>query len=208
MQIEIKTEGINKIEKYLGSMQYRAKDVLYNTLKRVASNIRKNISVETRKKYIIKADDVKKTLKFKGLKKADLTFVASSSGETVPLYKFRVKPQDVVKLKGIKREGGNYPQRQRYKAKVIKKSSLKALPHSFVMKMPNGHIGLFKRKIVSNELKKILKKRDFSEIYEMKGPSVPQMIANDEVMRKIQQDAEKTYNTRLEHELNRVLGRL
>ena len=42
----------------------------------------------------------------------------------------------------------------------------------------------------------------------MKGPSVPQMIANDEVMRKIQQDAEKTYNTRLEHELNRVLGRL
>ncbi len=211
MQINIKTVGIREIERELGDMKHKAGAVLYNVIKRVQSNVGKNVSKYTIKRYVIKSADVKKEIKLKKPTKQDLTATVWAKGETLPLMKFRVKPDSVIKLKGISAgPKGDYPERQKYKVKVLKKNKLSLSRHSFVMKMPNGHIGLFRRNLLSGELKKVVSNKNnlYSKINELHGPSVPQMIANDEIIEKINKDVEKTYKTRLQHELNRVLGRL
>lgn len=190
MQVEFKTIGLNEIEKMLGGMEKKASNVLYNVVNRVASNVRKNISKEVLKKYGIKSADVKETITTKRPSKANPTSLITSSGSTIPLYKFRAKPKDIISTKGIK-----IKKRPKVKAKVLKTSSLKTIKNAFLAQMSSGHIGLFRRIKESRKIK------------ELHGPSVPQMVANDEVSKSIFAEAEVTYNKRLNHEINRILGR-
>ena len=211
MQINIKTVGIREIERELGDMKNKAGAVLYNVLKRVQSNLRKNVSKYIIKRYFIKSADVKKTIKYKKPTKQDLTATIYTEGKTIPLMKFHIKPDSIVNLKGISAgPKGDYPKRYKYKVKVLKKKKISLVRHAFVMKMPNGHIGLFRRNLLSGELKKVVQNKNglYSKINELHGPSVPQMISNDVILEKINKAVEDKYKERLEHELNRVLGRL
>lgn len=203
MQIEIKSLGLKEIELILGGMKEKAPSVLYNVANRVASNVRKNLSKEVLKKYGIKSADVKKTVSMKRASKADPSCYVTTVGGTIQLYKFKTKPKDVVSTKGIK-----VSKRKKVKVKVLKSSSLKESKHSFIQRMANGHVGVFRRKLASSGIKNtISNKSRYSEIKELHGPSVPQMVSNEEVINNIYKDAEVTYNKRINHEINRILSR-
>lgn len=190
MQVEIKTIGLDRIEKMLAGFENKAPSVLFNVVNRVASNIRKNISKEVLKKYGIKSADVKKSITTKRASTSDSTCFVRTSGSTIPLYKFRAKPKDAISTKGMK-----IKKRPKVKAKVLKSSSLKTIKSAFIAKMGSGHAGVFRRKEKSRKIK------------ELHGPSVPQMVSNEEVINSIFKDAEITYNKRIKHEINRILGR-
>lgn len=212
--INVKTVGFSEVEKALGAFKEKAPHVLYNVVKRVASNVNKNIAKHTKKVYSIKSADVKKTLKVKYPSKSDLTAMITSKGTTLPLIKFKVtspKGIDPIEMKGIPKEGDkNYPGRARYKAKVLKSSKTVNITHAFVQKMKNGHIGLFRRHILSKSFKqqfrKQLKKTGADKsVKELHGPSVPQMIANTKIRDLLNKDAQATYEKRIEHEISRIL---
>ena len=217
MQVTVKGIGFSEVERKLGSLKNKAGAVMINVLRRVQSNVRKNISKKVLKRYAVKSNEIKKTVHYNKPKRSELNASVWVEGGTLPLIKFKVKPQDVIKLKGIKAVGSyvdggvKYPGRQRYKYKVLKSTSLKKSETAFVQKMQNGHIGLFRR-IYQNYGSKINYnvKRKFAnnKIEELHGPSVPQMVGNEEVMNPILKEAEAVYNRRIIHELNRVLGRL
>lgn len=202
MDVSVNVVGLKEIQKQLGAMKDKAPAVLYNVIKRVASNVRKNTSIATRKKYQIKAKDIKRTISLgKKGSKSDPQFIITSKGNPIPLYKYRVKSKDVIKLKGVK-----VKDRPKYKGKVKKKTQLKVIYSSFVQKMKSGHIGLFRRKILSKEMRSITKKDIHRKISEVYGPSAPQLLGNKDTMAFIQKEADKTYEKRIEHEINRVLN--
>ena len=78
--------------------------------------------------------------------------------------------------------------------------------------MSNGYIGIFRRIYQNYNNKRqnynVKKKFANNKIKELHGPSVPQMVGNEEVIKPILKEAEEVYNARITHELNRVLGRL
>lgn len=201
MDVSVNVVGLKEIQKQLGDMKDKAPAVLYNVIKRVASNVRKNTSIATRKKYQIKGKDIKETISSKKGTKDNPQCVISSKGNPIPIYKFRVTPKDVIKLKGVKLKD-----RPKYKGKVKKKTQLKVIYSSFVQKMKSGHIGLFRRKILSKEMRSITKKDIHRKISEVYGPSAPQLLGNKDTMAFIQKEADKTYEKRIEHEINRVLN--
>ena len=207
VSITIKTVGFDEVEKALGEFKNKAPSVLYNIIKRVATNVNKNISKYTRKRYVIKTQDIKKTLKIKKPSKTDLSAVIQSNGAPLSLTKFKITSSgglNPISMKGIPKEGDkNYPGRARYKVRVLRASNLTKKEHSFMQRMRNGHLALFIRK----KYVKAVFGKQAQKIKELHGPSVPQMISNDEVMNSINRDAQETYEKRIEHEIKRILNR-
>ena len=208
MQVTIVTHGIEELEKEFGLIDKKAMKVLNRVLKRVFSNVRKNISIEVKNRYKnIKSDTIKNTLKLKEATSYKPEASISSIGYRLPVYKLFVTPKSVIKLKGIKAgPDKTYKRRKTYKAQVLKHGSPKLIRHAFVQKMENGHLGLFKRASVDGGTIKFSKLH--APIKEVYGPSIPEFIGNDEVLKSITKKAEEVYNERIKHELNRVLGRL
>lgn len=172
----------------LGKMAGKAPSVLARVISRVASNVRKNLSKETIKKYSVKSSDVKATVSYKKPSVSNLDSYVKTSGKTIPLYKFKIKPKNYTSTLGKK-----ISKRPTVKAKVMKSSSFKTIGTAFIAKMKNGHIGVFKRD-------------EEDKIKELHTLSIPQMVANKEVMDFIYKDAAVTYNKRITHEINRILS--
>ncbi len=217
MQVTVKGIGFNEVERELGNLKNKAGAVLINVLKRVQSNIRKNISKKVIMRYAIKSNEVKKTVKYNKPRRSNLNGSVWVEGSPLALIKFHVKPKDIIKLQGIRAissiSGGvKYPGRQRYKYKVLKHTTLKKSETAFIQKMSNGYIGIFRRIYQNYNNKRqnynVKKKFANNKIKELHGPSVPQMVGNEEVIKPILKEAEEVYNARITHELNRVLGRL
>ena len=72
MQVTVKGIGFNEVERELGNLKNKAGAVLINVLKRVQSNIRKNISKKVIMRYAIKSNEVKKTVKYNKPRRSNL----------------------------------------------------------------------------------------------------------------------------------------
>lgn len=183
MQIEIKIQNVEEIKAKLGSMGKNAPSVLSRVINRVISNVKKNISIVVRKRYLIKTEDIKNTLSSSRASSSKLSAYVKSTGSKIPLYKFRVSPNEPRPQKPPKS----------FKARVLKSSSLKPLD-GFVARMKSGHLGMFERK---NDPRLPIK-----ELY---GPAVPQMIGKEEVWQQIEKEANETLQKRMDHEVKRLL---
>lgn len=71
--------------------------------------------------------------------------------------------------------------------------------NAFVSRFKSGHTGIFERTGGMTS-------RDKDEIQELYGPSVPQMLGNDEVANKVIQDTMEHFDKRMEHEIDRILS--
>ena len=70
---------------------------------------------------------------------------------------------------------------------------------AFTAHFKSGHTGIFER---TNEMSK----HDREQIQELYGPSVPQMLGNDEVAKKVADDTMEYFDKRMEHEIDRILS--
>lgn len=183
MQIQIKVDNVEEIKSKFGNMHKKAPSVLSRVINRVITNIKKNISVAVKKRYLVKTEDIKKTLYSSKATSSRLAAFIKSTGTRIPLYKFKVSPAQPRPKTPPKS----------FKARVLKSSGLKPLP-GFVAKMKSGHLGIFERQDGAR-----------LPIRELYGPSVPQMVGNDEVWQQIEKEANDTVQKRMEHELNRLL---
>lgn len=183
MQMEIKLLDEDRIRSLLGNMSKKAPTVISRVINRVVTNVKKNISISVRKRYVVKTGDIKKTLSSSKATSSKLSAYVKSEGIKIPLYKFRVSPKEP--------RPKNPP--KSFKAKVLKSSSLKPL-QGFVAKMKSGHVSYFER---SNKNRLPIK-----ELY---GPAIPQMIGQKEVWKNIEKDANETVEKRMVHEINRLL---
>lgn len=188
---EIKITGIEDVEKRLGNMQKEASLVVSRAINRAISNVKKNVGKETAARYFISSSDVKKTINVTKASKSSLKAAAISQGNGIALSKFKVTPGTPVRY----REKVRYP--KVYKAGVLKAGGVKPLdgdPKAFIAIMKSGHKGVFSRTT-----------RKSFPIKQLYGPSVPQMVKNEDIMKIINKEANDTLQKRINAEVNNIL---
>ncbi len=138
------------------------------------------ISKETRVRYIVKAADVKKSLKKKKATSASMTASVISTGAPLPLVSFKV----------------THPRRGPMKAKVLKRGALKS-----VQGLYQNEKARYKGVLLRKTGARYPVKSPF-------GPSIPTMIGNEEVLGRLTPQISAFLNQRFMHELDYQLGRL
>ncbi len=179
--ITVQRNRLREIEKRLSQYTKQTPLILSRALNRAASNARSNASKKVREVYRIKTQDVNKSLKVEFATRHDLRATVISSGGSIGLEKFKTNmPNPSAKKPRV------------FKAAVKKQSNLRAVLRGFVANV-NG------TKVFQRTSKKRL------PIQRLFGPPVPQMVNNPEVRGFIEEEAVKTFDKRLVHEIKRVM---
>ena len=130
------------------------------------------------------------------------------SGYRIPLYRFDgaapAQPtKDTSRLVNVAIHGKWRKTHPSIAARghVLKSTSPYTFQNAFVARMPStGHVGIFER------TGGMTPKTENEEIEELFGPSVPEMIGNEQVKEKLAQSAVKKFEERLDHEVLRILN--
>lgn len=183
IRIQIDDAALSNVERRLGQLAHRAPNAIASSLNRTVTNITSNISKETRAKYHVKTADIKETIKVTKASKSALSAEVRSKGKPIPLDHFKVTPKTVN------------PKRKSQLKIAVKKDGVKKVLGAFVANLSG--VKVFKRETA--------KRLPIARLF---GPSIPQMIGNNDSVEKINQKARETYETRLNHEINRILGQL
>lgn len=183
VRIVVDDAELQRVQGMLGQIAHKAPNVIANSLNRSISNMNANITKEVRKDYHVKAGDIKSTLKAFKASKSNLSAEVKSTGKLVGLDKFKVTPKTVN------------PKRKSQLKIAVKKDGVKQVLGSFVAAI-NG------TKIFTRDGKKRL------PISRLMGPSIPQMIGNEENVKAIQTKAWVAYQKNLNHYVNHLLSKL
>lgn len=139
--------------------------------------------------YSVRPVDVRKTLHIVRATPEKPEAHILSSGSAIPLIKFRVSPSKPPQQKHKK-----IGERKNVVAGV-KFGTATPFPYSFVAKVGNGHVGVFSR--VAGESLPIKQKW---------GPSVPQMLGSEAVLKYIEEQAKGRLEKELRHQINYLFG--
>lgn len=192
---EIKVTDVKEIQKRLGKFKSKTPLVLSRAINRAIKNVKKNMATETKERYHVSVTDARNSIKIEGASKERLKALAISRGDGIALSKFKVSP---IPKKGEDKKKKKHRPPRVYKAAVKKSGGLKPLdgnPKAFISTMKNSnHTGVWER--VSQ------KRFPIKQLY---GPSIPQMIKNEDIMSKVNKEASKTLQKRIDAEINYIL---
>ncbi len=208
--------GLEEIRHRLGDLEGKAPSVLARAINRTTANIKKNMAQQASARYHVTNTDARKTIKASQANRSSLGALVASRGSPISLAKFKVSPNRPVQY------SRGRPSPKVYKAEVRKgqgKDPLDGNPKSFIAVMKNGHKGVFTRTgrtdgltrrerntMTYNSRSRANRNSSHEDIIrENYGPSVPQMIRNEESMAFIQEDARSTLEKRLDAEISNIL---
>lgn len=176
MSISIDTAGLERAKELLQHIPKGTEKAILRSLNRSIVAARTAASKEIRQNYVIKAGTVKKHMRLKKASYSNLSASLISEGSPIDLMQFKVK---------VKKKGTIFA--------TVKRGAGGPLPHSFFVTTKSP--GLFHRK----EKTRLPIQREF-------GPSVPQMMGNENVVDGIKDRAADVFNRTLEHEIYRQLS--
>jgi len=186
MRIELDQNfAARKIKTFLKSFGKPAEVAVARSLNRAIQGVRTDSAVEVRKEYNVKATPVKKSFRMERAGLGALEAAAVASGRRIPLVDFGARP---------KQPGGRKPVDG---VSVQVKKERKVLKHSFLARLKSGHVGVFQREGDAR-----------LPINQKFGPSIPEMIGNQEVVDRIQANAEQRFSKTLDHEIDFALQKL
>ncbi|MBU2701683.1 hypothetical protein Ga0466249_002802 [Sporomusaceae bacterium BoRhaA] len=174
--IEFNASQIERAEQLLGGIKDALPKAQASAINRSLTTARTEIVRSVRKEYVIKAEDVRNTIKVTNASAASPIGSIKSMGGPIPLVKFDTSKENPVRVR-VKKSGAKKP-----------------IKHAFLQAMGNGYRGIFIR---SGKARYPLK-----QLY---GPSVPQMVGNETVMKSVEEKAIQTLDKRMDHEINRIL---
>lgn len=183
INVNISEENLKKVQIMMKKAPKDVEQAAKNALNRTIGSVRKEISVNIRKNYEIKAKDIKNALRLRHATGTSLTAEVKSYGSPRILQVFRVTMYKPSK------KGYTKPPR----ARVLKTSSMKIVKGMFVNK------------------KGYLSQRTTRKRYPLRtpyGPSIPQMMESEKVIDVIKIKAQDTLNKRFLHEIEYRFGKL
>ncbi|UPK45888.1 phage tail protein [Paenibacillus pabuli] len=151
---------------------------------RAGQSARTAATRKTRETYAVKAGAVNKTFKLTRATPGNLNLSLTSKDKGLPLINFKVRPSKPVKK-----------QPKSLKASV-KLGSNKPVGGAFIAQLGD-------RVVVAQRDGE--KRFPVSELY---GPAVPVMVNNPEVREEVDRTFRQTFENRMPHEVQRVLGKL
>lgn len=175
--INLDEKALKQAETFLHGMPKLAPKAIVRAMNRTIKSVRAEASRQVRAEYTVKAGDFKEHVKIKKATPKDLEaeFRGTSLKQTMSLSHFKIQPRTDTT--------GN---KQRPVKATIKKGSPFKVDKGFVWK---GNV--FHRN-----------GREHLPIKVMSGPTVPRMLNDDEIIKKLRQEAQKTFEKRLEHEIS------
>jgi len=181
IEIRLDASDLHKARQVLEGLGRKTPPLVARALTRSARGVVTDASRETRKVYNVRSMDVRKSFSVVPANRSNLTASASSGGQRISLLHFGARPR---------KPGGRRPKRG---VSVNVMSGRKTIPGSFVARMPNGGIGVFRRKQGAGRL----------PIRKLTGPSVPHMLDHEDVQPNLEAGIGERFNTTLDHELDR-----
>jgi hypothetical protein len=179
--ISLGNDRLQKAKNMLVGFEKEIPQVVARAINRSIENARSNVVREVRDRYNVRAKDIRTSIKISRANKNYPTAVLSSTGGPLPTMAFQVRP-------------GTVNGKRRTPITVsVKKGQSEKLDRAFIA-MVGGKTGVYER-IGQTRL----------PIRQMYGPSVPQMIGNDEIVKEIADKARAMLDDRLDHEIKRVL---
>ena len=144
-------------------------------INRTLTHLRKASAMKVRERYVAKAGTLKTAMGSpKRATSSNMSGVLDVKGVTLPLTAFNIKT----------------PRSGPRRVQVLKHGGAKPVPGLFGRYFPSGYRGPMMR--IGHSA------------YPLKtpaGPSVPQMVGNEETLRKLTPEAERMLNDRFEHEI-------
>ena len=195
------SDAIERARLLLSGIPGGAEKAVKAAVSRAASNLKANSSREVRKEYAIShkglsTDKNVRITAYGGGLGADVVF----RGMKIPLAKFSISPKvptlDKTKLISALINGA---WKKVHPGKSVKASIKIGAPgvtskRAFVARMSSGHLGIFDRK-----------DRKSAAITERFGPSIPEMLSNEDVRNHLVIEARSVFENRDEHEITRIL---
>lgn len=194
-QIKITSPNIKDIEKRLGALKNKAPNVLSNVLNRVISRVKTLAPKEITNKYKISRANFIKWVRYSKVTKSNLNAYYSARSYPLSISEYyKSKPNKFVSRKGLTID------KIKKKFKGVKTQVEKG--HGFILHK-KAFIAVMKNKTHEGVFRSIGNRK----IEEIKGPSAASILGNKEILEKIDKETKDVYNKRIEHEINRLLGR-
>ncbi|HJF34178.1 MAG TPA: phage tail protein [Sporosarcina psychrophila] len=180
VSVELDERRLKEVQLRLGQFSKKAPNAISNALNRAMNNVNTNIKKEIRKEYHIKVGDINATLTKMRASKGSLSAAVKSKGHLIGLDKFKISPKTIN------------PKRKSLVSIAVKKSGGKKVKGAFVAD--------------ANGAKMFMRlNKDRLPIRRLFGPSVPQMLGNQEIRDYVEAEGKETFERRLDHEINRLL---
>lgn len=161
---------LQKIEKMLGDLAPKSKNVLVKAINATAKQARKELANTAQEAYAVRTARFNKAMTIQNANTRHLDATIKTTGEVMELIDFKASPSSPA-------TGGARPDIT--KGKVLQSGNLKALQmdnlKAFVVKFKSGHVSVAQRvpgkKMQSDPSKDFLKK--------LLSPSIPTMIGSE-----------------------------
>lgn len=181
LQIQADERMLKDVEERLGSMKYKARNVLSSALNRALINADTTLRKEIRRDYNVAAGTIKGASKRRKSTASTLGAELKVNGRPLGIDKFKVTPKTV---------NGN--RRKPLKA-TVKKGRTANLGAAFVANL-NG-IKIFKRRGI--------KQYPIDRVFSV---SIPQMADDTAIVEQVQKESNLMFLKRVEHEISRLLA--
>lgn len=181
--VNINTERTQQLISEFAGIEGKVPLALSRAINRSAAAAKSEATRQVRSQYTVKAGTVNQTIKVSRATPDRLEAKIESRGSNLRLIDFSVTPTKPS------------PRRRTATKAAVRRGAKKVISGAFVQRMPNGSAGVFRRTGKSR-----------LPIEQLYGPAVPVMMNNDDVVKAVQERAEQQLESRISHEINRVLG--
>lgn len=194
-------EALERANKVLSGVPDGVQKAINSAMPRAVAELRKKSYERIRERYAISEKNIRSEETIKVSYQTGNGVIASVrfSGRKIPLYRFDgSRPKSPIYdkndlVRGYTSKGWQMlPKGRPAYGHVLLGTSPALFEHAFTATMSNDHTGIFSR--------------NGAGIEEIMGPSVAQMVGNEEVAEKLVKDASDKFEERIEHEITRILN--
>lgn len=179
--IEVNIVHIEQLREIFKNTPEQIPIVLSRAINRAAQAGRTQAAREARSRYTVRHGDVLKTLKINRASRGDLQASISSRGELIPLIAFNPR----MTKKGV--------------SVAVKKGERKQLKSLFISTLKNPRYSSGATNVFGRETTNRIPLRGHF------GPSIPQMIENEESIASIESRASEVLEERARHDIDFLL---
>jgi hypothetical protein len=186
LDISLNEKQFQLVRTVLGAFPEKAEKAIARAINRAVEGGRTDAVKAVCEEYEIKPSKVRQSINIVRANPQKLQAQIISTGRPLPLIQFKVNPKST-----------------RTKRRVIagvKFGNAIEMPHAFIQKMSNGHVGVFERAKFGG---KLVGRMPIEQKY---APSFPQMLGNDEVLKYIEMKAHYRLDKELRHQVTYLLG--
>ena len=183
--VTVTPQQIERAEAALSGIRGGASKVLARSVNRAVLAARAELVRQVKGAYNVKAAAVRETLKIRRASPGDPTAEVRSTGKRISLYAFGSRPR-------VPGTGG--PGRSPLAVATYRGEGRKPIAGAFVAAMQPGQVGIYRRKGTAR-----------LPVSMLHGPSIPQMAGRGGIAQAIEERAQATLSTRLDHEIGRML---